>query len=240
MAKFFGNSVKTGRLGSSVFRVRAGETIESQYQPNVANPSTPNQIAVRAKMKLMSQLSAVMAPAIAIAPIGNKSSRNLFTKENFAKAIYVQDGESGHADVSITDIQLTKSVVGMGSLFQVSRADTTLVVGSSIRSEQSLTGVIYNAFVREADGRLLMLQQVDVKEGGNEGIYPATITLPSASATVYVLAYGYRLLSEKARVAYGNVENGVQNAIATLVASRILLSSDIQLTETRGLRDAIA
>lgn len=240
MAKFFGNSVKVGRVGGSVFRVRAGETIEAQYQPNVSNPSTPGQVAARAKMKLMSQLSAVMAPAIAIAPDGNKSSRNLFTKVNYSRTTYVAGDDGGHADINIAEIQLTKSVIGMGALFQVSRTENTLVVGASIRSEQSLTGVIYNAFVREADGRLLFLQQVDVKEAGNEGIYPATLTMPSATSTVYILAYGYRLLSEKAQVVYGNVENGTLNSIASLVASRTLLASDIQLTETRGLRDAVA
>ena len=39
MAKFYGGSVKVGKKGDAVFRVRFGETIESQYQPIVVHAS---------------------------------------------------------------------------------------------------------------------------------------------------------------------------------------------------------
>ena len=56
----------SGKLGNIVCSTVAGETIARDYNPEVSNPNTETQVAQRAKFKLMSQLSSVMAPVIAI------------------------------------------------------------------------------------------------------------------------------------------------------------------------------
>ena len=52
MAKFYGGYVKSGKLGSSVFTITKGITIERQYQPRVFNPRTIGQVGQRAKFRL--------------------------------------------------------------------------------------------------------------------------------------------------------------------------------------------
>ena len=56
----------SGKMGNAVFRQHNGETIVSQYQPVVENPNTEAQQVARAKFKLITQLSSIMAPAMGI------------------------------------------------------------------------------------------------------------------------------------------------------------------------------
>ena len=50
-----------GKLGNIVCSTVAGETIARDYNPEVANPNTEGQVDQRARFKLMSQLSSIMA-----------------------------------------------------------------------------------------------------------------------------------------------------------------------------------
>lgn len=62
MAKQYGGIFANwyGRVGNVVGRIRQGRTIMSIYQPNVANPRTPAQLAQREKFSLLADfLSAV-------------------------------------------------------------------------------------------------------------------------------------------------------------------------------------
>ena len=112
MAKYYNNKIKSGRVAGSVFAVRFGEVIERAYNPIVSNPNTPAQVEARAKLKLMSQLSAVMAPVIAMPRQGAVSARNIFTRENYQSATFTD----GNADIAITSVKLTKSVVALPQL----------------------------------------------------------------------------------------------------------------------------
>ena len=73
----------SGKHGNTVFRQRYGETIASQYQPIVSNPNTARQSQMRARFKLLSQISSTLKPALAMPREGRKNSRNLFTHVNF-------------------------------------------------------------------------------------------------------------------------------------------------------------
>ena len=99
----------SGKLGNAVFRQRYGQTVASQYQPIVANPNTKAQSDNRTAFKLISQLAAVLAPAIAIARTGAVSSRNGFTSVNYP---LLETATVDGVDVAMIDIkslQLTKS-----------------------------------------------------------------------------------------------------------------------------------
>ena len=56
----------TGKVGNIVVASVGGEVIGREYNPNVSNPNTSAQQNTRSKFKLASQLSATMAPVIAI------------------------------------------------------------------------------------------------------------------------------------------------------------------------------
>lgn len=56
----------TKKVGNVVGRIRQGVNIYSIYQPNVANPRTPAQVANRAKFSALSQLLSVLGGFIKV------------------------------------------------------------------------------------------------------------------------------------------------------------------------------
>lgn len=210
-----------------MFAIRNGEQILREYNPSPMNPSTPDQVEARAKLKLISQLSAVMAPVIAIPRQGAVSSRNMFTKVNYKLAIY-SDNE---ADIALEDVQLTKSVVGVPNLTS-SRTGGEVTV-SLARAELGISRMVYAFFIRESDNKLRFVDAAVVNEAGVSNNYPATVDVKTTMG-VTVLAYGVRDNTEAARAYFGDLTVTAEN-IAKVVTSRRLTESDITLTETRGI-----
>lgn len=81
--KLYGFLNGSGKIGSIVVSKVNGRTIAREYNPNVSNPSTIAQVNQRARMKIAAQLTAVMAPNIAIASKGALSGRNAFIKRTW-------------------------------------------------------------------------------------------------------------------------------------------------------------
>lgn len=214
----------TGKLADTVMSVRNGEQIARKYQPVVFNPSTPAQIETRAKLKLLSQLSAVLNDAIAFRKQGPVSSRNLFTKANFGLTSYA----SNEASVALQNVDLTGGVVPL-SISDVRRNDTSLiVVGTTSESVSKVYVAVYQ-------GSANSLREVAIVEATvSNGAFTATIENASTIAGV-VYAYGIRFNNEAARVRYGNLtaELPVSTAIITVVRS--MTENDISLTETAGI-----
>ena len=233
MAKFYNNRVKTGRLAGSVFAVRFGETIERAYQPVVANPNSPAQIEARAKLKALSQLSAVMAPVIAIPREGSVSSRNRFTQENYGKTTY----SNNQASINLLQVSLTKSVVGLPNLI-VSREGGALSISLAYAMPEGISRIVYAVFVKQDDTRLRYLTSSVVSNPGESGIFPTTIVLDSPSLDVIIFAYGVRDNTDAARVTFGNLEVPTATNIAQIIVSRALTGADITLTETRAIESA--
>ena len=225
MAKIYGLfGAMTGKLADTVMSVRNGEQIARKYQPVVFNPSTPAQIETRAKLKLLSQLSAVLNDAIAFRKQGPVSSRNLFTKANFGLTSYA----SNEASVALQNVDLTGGVVPL-SISDVRRNDTSLiVVGTTSESVSKVYVAVYQ-------GSANSLREVAIVEATvSNGAFTATIENASTIAGV-VYAYGIRFNNEAARVRYGNLtaELPVSTAIITVVRS--MTENDISLTETAGI-----
>ena len=226
MAKFFGSAVKTGKLGGSVFSIRNGVVIERQYQPYVANPSTPAQVQARAKLKLMSQLSEVMAPIIAIPKEGIVSSRNLFVKKNYPSATYANN----RADINLTGLDVTGGILAIPAVTG-SVASSTV----SMRMAQALEGfdrVVYGIFIRLDDGSLRYVNAVTALAGADNQ-YAATYNTESNLPTL-VVAYAIRFNTEKARVVFSNIDVSSATYIANIIASARVSQTDVSLSETRA------
>lgn len=233
MAKIYGlNGVLTGRQGNNVFAVRGGEQILREYQPKVFNPNTEAQVAVRARMKLMSQLSAVMASAIAIPRLGAKSSRNRFTSVNFPVTSYT----NGEADITLTSIKLTLGVISLNPLIATRTGGGTIEAHvGGVPGQQPYADydrVEYWAFVKQTDGTLRLGQHAS--SSTLEGGFPVSMVMGTTSEAV-VYAYGIRFNTEAARVAYGDTTVVAADVMARLIASRLLLESDISTTETKAV-----
>lgn len=222
----------TGKLADTVMSVRNGEQIARKYQPVVFNPSTPLQIASRAKLKLASQLSAVMSPVIAIAKRGSVSSRNLFTKFNYPALSY----SNNEAQVTLTAIDLTGGILGLGGV-SVSRENNTINVALTSPAD-GLDAVMYAAFAKLSDNSLRFAGSLKVTNAGGSSMdYPGNFNVGTTEPIV-VYAYGIRLNNESARTKYGNLIADPAKTIASLIATRTLLESDYTLTVTKAVEVA--
>lgn len=230
MAKLYGlQGAMTGRLGNTVMAVRNGEQIARKYQPVVLNPSTPAQVQSRAKLKLLSQLSAVVAPYIGIRKQGAVSSRNLFTKMNYPLTSYADNS----ANITLQNVQLTSSVVALPTI-SATRGETALTVGLAYGSPDfDVDRMVYVMLVSEQDNKLRIAGSAVATAPGTGNRW--NVELPLLNDKVTVLAYGVRFNSEAARVRFGNMTAPAAVDIASLLVSSQLLESDVTPTETRGV-----
>lgn len=217
----------TGKLADTVMSVRNGEQIARKYQPVVFNPSTPAQVATRAKLKLASQLSAVMAPYIALRKEGSVSSRNMFVKENYQFLTF----SDNTAAAQLENIQLTKSVVSLPGITAAVSAGNISVQLNAAATD--LSRVVYVAFVRTDDNKLRYNGSTVVSIPGSGSTFAGTI-FAQEEATSIVYAYGLRDNTDAARVVFGNMSLPTSVQVANLIVTRTLTETDVTLTETRS------
>ena len=231
MAKIYGLfGAMTGKVADAVMVVRNGEQIVRKYQPIVSNPSTPSQIATRAKLKMMSQLSAVLAPVIAIPKQGAVSSRNLFTKLNYQTASYSNDT----AQISLTNVKITDSAVGLPAV-TYSVVESVPTASISLDVSEDFDKVVYVVVLKNDDGSLRIRETHVCEIAGDDGKFTQQFDYRGASVDGVVYAYGIRLNNENARVIFGNLQSLAAETIAKLIVQRTLLNSDVTLSETRAV-----
>lgn len=233
MAKIFGlYGAMTGKVANTVMAVRNGEQIVRKYQPVVANPKSAAQIAARARLKLMSQLSAVFSPAIAIPSVGIVSSRNLFVKKNYDSSSYNDDA----AQINLTAVQLTDSVIALPAIEGVREAGS--VTTNLVNPDPSLDRVVYVAVIKDADQKLRYFRS-SVVERATGGTFETSFAVP-AEYPVVIYAYGIRDLNSTARAKFGSLTSPTAEAVAKLIVTRVLTENDIQVTETKAVQVAVA
>lgn len=235
----------TGKVGGLVYATSGGEQIVREYNPSVANPSTQAQVNQRARMKLMSQLSAALSPVIAMTKDGLTSRRNKFVKKNF-DASYALNGT---AQISYENVQLTEGSTGLPQV--VASAFLSTWGGSAVYlaspPSANITRVVYCFFEKTQENRLSLITSIVVTQRTNENdtniYFPEAIDFlemtgdgtESEFAKEYVIyAYGMSDTSERATARYGNLNVQSASDIATLVANRTISFEDYQFTQTRG------
>lgn len=218
-----------GKTGAIVYSVRNGQQIARAYNPYVGNPNTPAQVQSRAKLKLLSQVSAAVAPVIAIPRKGAQSPRNLFTRVNYKYTSY----GSNVANLRLADMQLTDSAVGLEGFI----ADRT--GGSSIHCELNADmSTLYDAIVwvvvaRMSSGQLFPFADAVVEVAGIGGKF--AVDLPYTEGDISVHCYGIKTKSAAARAAFANMSSRSASGVASLVANRTVPVEELGLSETRGL-----
>lgn len=232
----------SGKLGAVVFSTSGGETISREYNPHVANPNTDAQINQRARMKLMSQLSACLAPVIAMQKDGLVSVRNKFVKRNFESCYSV----NGQAQISYENVQLTQGNSGLPVIvYSVSPEEeigirTFFVEAPNIQ----IARIVWCLFKKTDEGKLSFVESKVVTERQIAGAsryfetYFNTVQLDSETGTLaadyVVYAYGMIDASERASAQYGNLNVNTATDIADLITNRRISYMDYQFTQTRG------
>ena len=225
--KLTGQIVGSGKVGNIVVAKVAGESIARQYNPNVSNPNTTGQVAQRAKMKLASQLSAALAPAIVIRKKGLISARNQFVQKAMPQIVFSGDT----AQVTYENLQLTDGNTGLPAI-SAARGSQKISLKLSSAAPANVDRVVWNVFGKSTEGKLALVGSIISSDPGQERTFDAET--PDIEGDVVIYAYGMSDTNADASARYANYncETGVD--IAKLVASRSLSSSDYKFTETRG------
>lgn len=222
------NGKVTGKIGAVVYSTNAGETIAREYNPNVANPNTEAQVNQRAKLKLMSQIAAALAPVIVIPKEGLKSSRNLFIKKNFGSC----DAHDGVAQITYENVQLTSGNAGLPGIVVNRSQATGCTVHLEERCDAAIGRCVYIMYRKTSESTLQYVQSIIVENGGQDGTFPGTMLFMEGDLVFF--AYGMKDLNSKASAKYADysVTNGED--VARLVMARNINYGDYQFTQTRG------
>lgn len=222
------NGKVVGKIGAVVFSTNAGQIIGREYNPNVANPNTSAQVDQRAKLKLMSQLAAALAPVIAIPKEGLKSSRNLFIKKNFGNV----DANEGVAQITYENLQLTNGNAGIPAIYATRFQQSGVQIRLEERCDAAISRVVYIMYKKTSEATLQYVQSVIADAAGTEGTFPASMLYCEGDLVLF--AYGMKDLNSKASAKYSDMN--VQNAedIAKLSCARKINYGDYQFTMTRG------
>lgn len=218
----------SGKIGSVVFSTSGGETISREYNPHVSNPSTMAQVNQRARMKLMSQLSASLAPVIAIPKQGLVSSRNAFTKLNFGNSM----AENGVAQITYENVQLTNGNLGLPTIEATRNQGSGITINLSEDARGAVSRVVYILYRKTSEQKLQLVSSLIAEAPGSNGTFPAT--LPYTEGDIVFYAYGMRDTSESASAKYGNMQVANAVDVARLTAYRNISAEDFQFTQTRG------
>lgn len=219
----------SGKIGALVYATQNGENIVREKAATVFNPNTALQVESRAKLKLMSQLTAVVAPVIAIKKEGNKNGRNLFISLNYGKCGYSEDA----ATVNLNQIQLTKGVASIAEFTANRASGTKIAVSLNEDMSERLDKVIYVCVEKQADGTLNIRDSKVVSAAGQNGDFAAEMAFTDKAVVVY--AYGMKENTDKAKASFGSMNAPTAEQVAKLLASRTISTSDVTLTSTKGL-----
>lgn len=219
----------TGKVGNIVLTSVGGQVVGREYNPNVANPNTASQQNTRSKFKLASQLSAAMAPVIAIKKEGNVSARNLFVKENFAAINYNQ----GVADINLNVVQLTKSQRSFVGFNADRSSASAIAVELKADSAAALSRVVYIAYKKAADGSLILFDSKVCNTAGDNGKFSDVLNYTADAVVLY--AYGMKDLEAGITSKFGNLNAPNAENVAQLLVSNSENMASVQLTKTAGL-----
>ena len=222
-----------GKLGNIVCSTVAGETIARDYNPEVANPNTEGQVDQRARFKLMSQLSSIMAPVIAIPKQKSQSSRNLFVKKNIGTTVY--DGVQ--AAINLNKVQLTNGVSNINIIGCDRSSHETCSCYYNGHTLVGMVGMVYCIFEKDDAGNLSLLDSAVVTENTQDGDWGAELKYSAKE----IVVYGYALLgdSDKAKAAFGNLDAPTAESVAKLIVSSSVAASTIKTTQTKGFTMAV-
>lgn len=232
-----------GKIGSIVFSTSGGETIAREYNPHVANPNTMAQVNQRARMKLMSQLSASLSPVVAMRKEGLTSARNKFVQRNFGASY----ASGGVAQISYENVQLTSGNAGLPQLKWVAldvKGQPKIFSFFTDEPSTNISRVVHCLFRKTDEGKLEYVSSaiVSQRDASTAGRYfeasfdvgPLNAETGMLTANYVLYAYGMSDTSESATAQYGNLNVQSATDIARLIATRTISFSDYQFTQTRG------
>ncbi len=223
MAKFYGGYVKSGKLGSSVFAISKGVTVERQYQPRVYNPQTKLQVQQRAKFKLLSGLASVVSPFACLLTEGLQTQANVFIKKN----IQFVSVSGNIAQISMPEVQISG---GSNSFvtpsFTIANGTATGSISAEDVAAAGYDGVVFlvvgtkRPSVARITGKVVLAP--------SENAFSLEFRVPGSFQEYHLYAYGIKL-TDKGVSAYGSLnsisENVVQVSVTRMISEGMMTAS---------------
>lgn len=225
MAKFYGGYVKSGKLGSSVFAISKGVTVERQYQPRVFNPQTKLQTEQRAKFKLLSGMASVVSPFACLLTEGLQTQANVFIKRNMKFVSFV----NGAAQINMPQIQISG---GSNSFITPTFAITSGTAKGSISAEEveaaGYDGVVFlvvgtrRPSVARITGKVVLTP--------SENVFSIEFPVAGAFREYHLYAYGIKL-TDKGVSTYGALSS-ISEEVVEVSITRMISEGMMTATAT--------
>lgn len=218
-----------GKIAGMVYAVNRGVNVVRELNAAPFNPSTTAQVDARAKLKLLSQASAVVAPIIAMPRRGMMTQRNHFTKVNYK---YTEVAEMV-ARIVLADMQFTSSDVG----FPGFKAQRIPGYGISVELLQNAVPAFDKCVwitLRILESGKFMVAESKVVDLTEELPLGSTI-MQNIQGDCTVHCYGISLKSASAKGYFENTVVATAEQVAQLVSDNVFNESEFAFSETRGL-----
>ena len=207
----------TGKLGAYVWVVRKGEQIVREYTDKMSNPKSEAQTSQRAKFKLMSQLTAIVADALSFIPSNPaESQRNAFARNNFS----LISVSGGAAQINMSAVRLASGRL-VAPIFQV------------IAGNNGMTITMANPEGWEGFGWAFVMSKSDGTVTGKSGITArgtSDITIEGIDPLAQrsdVRAYAWRFKDENALARFQNITAGTTASQVKLQFTSMVNSGEI-------------
>lgn len=221
----------TGKVGGSVFQINSGVQIWKEKPTKVTNPNTDAQVAQRAKMKLMSQLAAALAPALAFKKDGLVSARNQFVSKNIGLVSY---SEGNGAEVQLDALKLTQGTEVLAlraNMFSAEGLQGNLAVPVANISNFSHIVIVSIAPQNRVANSPISITDIAVAEVPTTGT-TANFGFDLVEGRNIVYVYGIKATSSNSSVAYDDYFWKTASNDAKLTALSSLRSSGATYSDT--------
>lgn len=237
------NDIKLGKKGGLVTYKVGDMILAREYNPKVHNPRTEKQVQQRAKIKLLSQLAAIVRDIIAIFPSSEKSARAIFLADNW-QFVEVQELT---AQFNLENLRLTNGIIPLPNIRKeivVSTIRDRVWISMAEPPAEEVRAVFYYQFHRTNDG-LLSLDGYAVSEyrdfAPEHGYFPLytrgfkLIDNQFAEEDYYVFALGMICKTDDAWDIWTNEPYEPCELLARLIKFGYLTAQDFEFTQTSCL-----
>ena len=219
----------SGKLGSSVFSVVGGVQVLREYNPDIFNPSTQQQVDQRARLKLMAQVASAFQPVNAFEKKKNVSSRNKFISANY-QYTYATDGV---AEIKLEDVQIAEGSVQLPPLTARRVSYRGIEVELGTMGTYAFKRVVYVMYTIIPYNGLIYNDSVVLDASNDNPTYKHTFAYNVDSVVIY--AYGMRDFNAAATAALEDYKIVSGLDVARLVAQRSIIPSYYSFSRTQGI-----
>lgn len=237
------NEIKLGRKAGLVTYKVGDMILAREYNPKVHNPRTEKQVQQRAKIKLLSQLAAIVRDIIAIFPTSEKSARSIFLADNWQFV----DGYQLTAEYVLQFLRLTHSEVPLVPIaYHCNNSEYGYIKWIKMDEEpqEYVDVVFYYLFTRDTQGKLYLL---DMHHTDTRGVRPDrqyfrwncdAIKVDDNGKTLadyYVFGFAMSFLTEDAEEVWDDNPYFPPEFLAPQIKEHLVTPDLFQFTETKYL-----